>query len=208
MSTLRDHYPTLLRWARAASRRDDEAEDLLQIVLEAAVTAGRADMSVAANRAWVRGALRKRASFEARTALRRQRREMSSSPPDSTPSSHNPTAFTEALPSGLRTTARLVLSGHTKAELRWLLGVSDAALRQRFSQIRKRWRALETQPLVGLPGLTGSLPYGYLRTTLLQRVRRRGVTLASHDPDGHLFVVGSQTVGPRQPWRARTPTEE
>ncbi|MGF7006351.1 hypothetical protein [Aminobacter sp. BE322] len=65
----------LLRQARRASRRADEAEDLLQTVLVAAVEAGRTDLNKPENRRWLEGALRHGAAFDARTAIRRRRRE-------------------------------------------------------------------------------------------------------------------------------------
>ncbi|WP_432286290.1 hypothetical protein SLT36_05910 [Aminobacter sp. BA135] len=43
-------YAELLRKARRATRRADEAEDLLQTVLVAAVEAGRTDLSNVENR--------------------------------------------------------------------------------------------------------------------------------------------------------------
>ena len=56
------------------ARRADEAEDLLQTILLAAVEAGRADLSCPDNRRWLQGALRKRAAFDARSAVRRRQR--------------------------------------------------------------------------------------------------------------------------------------
>ena len=60
------------------ARRRDEAEDLLQVILLAAVEAGRTDLSSSENRRWLFGALKKRAVFEERSAVRRQKRDASS----------------------------------------------------------------------------------------------------------------------------------
>ena len=68
-------YVELLRQAQRASRRPDEAEDLLQAVLLSAIEAGRCDLSCPDNRRWLQGAIRKRAAFEARSAIRRRQRE-------------------------------------------------------------------------------------------------------------------------------------
>jgi DNA-directed RNA polymerase specialized sigma24 family protein len=68
-------FSQLLREAQRASRRRPEAEDLFQTIWLAAVEAGREDLSSAANRRWFVGALRRRALFDARTAVRRRARE-------------------------------------------------------------------------------------------------------------------------------------
>lgn len=199
-ATRKRSYLELLRFARRVSKRVDEAEDLLQTVLLAAVEAGRADMSCADNRRWLNGALRKRALFEARSAVRRRNREASVSWMDEFQSGDAilVTDFARSLPQRLRTTALLALTGHTKAEISWLLNISDTALRQRIVQIKRRWRDAGGGCVTGFPGLNGTLAFGRIRRALLQIARQKDVVFASHDPDGNLFMVASQNGRPRQ----------
>jgi len=193
-------YIEFLRYARRVSKRSDEAEDLLQTVLLAAVEAGRTDLTCANNRRWLNGALRNRAQFEARSASRRRRRELAIVPVDSAfiEAHSDSIEFISALPRSLRTTALLVLTGHTKAEILWLQQVSDCALRQRLVSIKRRWQQQEGVVLSEMPGLRGSLPFGKIRRALLKPIRQEGMVLASHDPDGNLFVVYSQKHPARQ----------
>lgn len=191
----------LLREAQRAARRRPEAEDLFQTVWLAAVEAGRGDLSCAANRRWFAGALRKRALFDARTAVRRRTRERRAALMDAHigDSAEVPVWFVDRLPPKLRTTALLVLTGHGKREILWLLRINEPALRQRIADIRRRWRAEGGGALDGVSGLSGPLDFGIIRRALLPPARSPGVVLASHDPDGHLFVVGtSRKPGVRQ----------
>jgi DNA-directed RNA polymerase specialized sigma24 family protein len=194
-------FSQLLREAQRAARRRPEAEDLFQTVWLAAVEAGRGDLSCAANRRWFVGALRRRALFDARTAVRRRTREQRAALMD-TPTGQRaevPVWFVERLAPKLRTTALLVLTGHSKREILWLLRMNEPALRQRIADIRRRWRAEGSGSLDGVSGLSGPLNFGIIRRTLLRPARSPGVVLASHDPDGHLFVVStSQKAGARQ----------
>ena len=197
-------YLEFLRRARQVSKRADEAEDLLQTVLLAAIEAGRADLSLPENRRWLMGALKKRALFEARTAARRRKREfesideVDSLPIDDQQSDICPVNFIQSLSPALRTTALLVLSGHNKAEIAWLLRLSDAALRQRVAGIKRQWREQNGHTVSAMSGLNGPLPFGKIRRALLKPVKQRDAMLASHDLDGHLFIVSSQNTGSRQ----------
>lgn len=204
-------YAELLRKARRATRRADEAEDLLQTVLVAAVEAGRTDLSKIENRRWLEGALRRRATFDARSAVRRRKREApfavgSCEPTDRDPV---PVRFVATLPPSLRTTTLLALTGHTRQEIAWLQRLADPALRQRIAEIRRRWLAFGGTPLAEIPGLAGALAFGNIRRSLLAMARQPGTLLASHDPDGHLFVIGtSQNHAARQPSRRATEITE
>ncbi|MBR2689832.1 MAG: transcriptional regulator [Aquamicrobium sp.] len=184
-------YVELLRQAQRVSRRADEAEDLLQAVLLSAIEAGRSDLSCPDNRRWLQGAIRKRAAFEARSAIRRRQRETrwQAEPEASATRGDMPNTFVATLPAALRTTALLALTGHTRREIAWLLRLSDPALRQRIAEIRRRWRDIGGDRLEEIPGLDGLLHFGSIRRALLGPSRRDGVLLASHDPDGHLFLV-------------------
>ncbi len=186
-------FSQLLREAQRVARRRPEAEDLLQTVWLAAVEAGREDLSCAANRRWFVGALRRRAMFDARTAVRRRSREQRAALMDAHTgqSAEVPVWFVERLPPRLRTTALLVLTGHSKREILWLLRMNEPALRQRIADIRRRWRAEGGGSLDGVSGLSGPLDFGVIRRALLAPARSPGVVLASHDPDGHLFAASA-----------------
>jgi len=191
----------LLAEAQRVARRRPEAEDLFQTVWLAAVEAGRGDLSYAANRRWFVGALRKGAVFEARTAVRRRTREQHAAMMDTHTGqgAEVPAWFVQQLPPKLRTTALLALTGHSKREILWLLRLNEPALRQRIGDIRRRWRAGGGGALDGVSWLSGPLDFGIIRRALLRPTQSPGVVLASHDPDGHLFVVGtSRKPGARQ----------
>jgi RNA polymerase sigma-70 factor (ECF subfamily) len=187
--------------ARRASRRAGEAEDLVQTALLAALESGRTDLSAPETRRWLAGVIRNRAAFEARTAARRHQRETgwSETQPASTTQTTKAEPAIEAVASlspALRVTALLALSGHTRQEIGWLLNLSDDALRQRISQLK---RALIGAGASANTGPSGALAFGRIRQALLGPARRGEAFLASHDPDGHLFVVSrSQIPAPRQ----------
>jgi DNA-directed RNA polymerase specialized sigma24 family protein len=210
--------------ARRASRRPEEADDLLQSALLAALESGRTDLASPETRRWLSGVIRNRAAFDARTAGRRKKRESAwrdahgmelpqggqaaqrpfphpEEPPEGGVSKGEPRgseATLPDLPPSLRLTALLALSGHTRQEIGWLLNLSDAALRQRISQLK---RALANAPTPAADP-TGDLAFGRIRRALLGPARRENAFLASHDPDGHLFVVSrSQIPAPRQQTR-------
>lgn len=182
--------------ARRASRRADEADDLLQAALLAALESGRTDLSSPETRRWLAGVIRNRAAFEARTSARRRARETRFAA-DAVPAEPRDPAATAVhhLSPALRVTALLALSGHTRQEIGWLLNLSDEALRQRISQLK---RALSRTGAADA-GPSGDLAFGRIRRALLGPARREEAFLASHDPDGHLFVVSrSQKPVPRQ----------
>jgi RNA polymerase sigma-70 factor (ECF subfamily) len=198
---------TYLAWLRSARRRTlraDEAEDLLQTALLSALEAGRLDMSRSENRRWLHGTLRNRALHEARAAGRRRRREgryvtgVAETPPTNV---ERPADVVAALPPALRTTALLVMTGHTRAEIAWLLGLSDAALRKRISDLARRWRRSGLRDAPDNLILNGPLAFGLIRRDLLGVARSRETVLATHDPDGHLFALSSQ-IGPARQQRA------
>ena len=195
-------YSRLLRFARRHSRRFDEADDLLQTALLLAIERQRGDMSRSDNRRWLCGVLRNRAAFEARSAARRRKRELDFAAARGTleaaPVTVEPGQVVAILPPALRTTALLVLTGHTKTEVRWLLNLSDAAFRKRVSLIRRHWRNANVDMSSYKCGPKGDLQFGALRRALISRTKDEDVEFAAHDPDGHLFVVRSQNPMPRQ----------
>lgn len=196
----RQTYLKLLRCARAHSRREAEAEDLLQTALVAAIEARRGDMGRSENRRWLVGVLRRRALHEARTAARRRRRESDfqfrqDAEATPAPSQEHPVL---TLPPALRTTALLALTGHTRPEIAWLMDLPDATLRKRVSEIGRRLKGVAAEVGGRSGGPKGSLSFGLIRQALIRRVRESGAALGSHDPDGNLFVVTSQFAGRRQ----------
>lgn len=199
----RKTYLRLLRGAQGRTRRAGEAEDLLQAALLCAVEAGRGDMSASENRRWLGGVLRNRALHEARSAARRRRREAdyaldAAAEAEAGASATDPADFIATLPPGLRTTALLVVTGHTKPEIAWLLDLSDVALRQRISELKRRCLQLGLRGAIGGRALQGDLPFGLLRRALIGVVRPAATEFGTHDPDGHLFVVSSQIDVARQ----------
>jgi DNA-directed RNA polymerase specialized sigma24 family protein len=190
---LRATYRQLQVLARQASRSPD-ADDLLHEALIAAISAGRDDMAIPGNRRWLYGTIRNKARMAARTGARsRQRDSVWSLHRDNEECSGmtTDTAWLAALPPGLKAVAALALSGHNRAEIAWLLHLEDAALRQRITQLRRRLVAAGLARPEGMPGLNLNLAYGRIREALLPLLRQRSGHLASHDPDGHLFVVRS-----------------
>lgn len=186
--------------ARRHARRADEADDLVQSALLAALESGRADFSDPAVRRWLAGVIRNRAAFDARTASRRRQRERRWSDEDVAGARRADVESLPPLPPSLRITALLALNGCTRAEISWLLNLTDVALRQRLSQLRRVLAAAGISDAAALPGpLASMLAYGRIRRALLAPARRGDALLASHDPDGHLFVVSSSQIPrPRQ----------
>lgn len=203
-----DSLPQSLRAvARRHARTPDEADDLVQQALLAAVESGRTDFSSGQTRAWLSGVIRNRSRMEARSAGRRRMRETAWQAEGGAPETGEAAGLPDVsgLPRSLRLVALLAFAGATRPEIAWLLGLSDTALRQRISQLKRA--------LAGLPqtkeaqALQGALPYGVLRRSMIDRLKRRGGFLASHDPDGHLFVLASsQKPGVRQ--QESEPTEK
>ncbi len=190
----RQTYLTWLRAARRRTRRAGEEDDLLQTALLAAVEAGRADLTRDENSRWLGGVLRNHALREARSAVRRRQRDTGYAAAIAVQDPQAPAewrGFVSALPPALRTTALLVVTGHTKAEIAWLLRLSETAFRKRISEIGQRWRRSGQRALPGDGALRGELAFGLLRQALLRLVRSDGVALGTHDPDGHLMVLSS-----------------
>jgi RNA polymerase sigma-70 factor (ECF subfamily) len=191
-------YLLLLGQARRRVRRLPEAEDLLQDALLIALEAGRGDLTRVENRRWLAGVMRNRGLLDARSAARRRRREaeFQATVPDTALPDFPVIGRIPDLPTALRTTALLALTGHTRAEIAWLLRLSDAALRKRISEIRRR--LVGARAAIPDMDLRGDLPFGLMRRALLGRVGDRGPGFGSHDPDGNLFVVSSRIPVRRQ----------
>lgn len=182
-------YRHLLAVARRSSRWADEAEDLVQEALLEAVRLGREASDIS----YICGIIRNKGRMSLRGRFRRQRRDeqwRAGTDDMSMPvAGDNPGPALDTLPASLRIVATLALSGHNRREIGYLLGLSDVALRQRVSLLGRHMRRHGVSMPVGLPGLKFGLAYGRMRDALLPALIRHGGTLASHDPDGHLFVV-------------------
>lgn len=171
-------------------------------VLLAALAAGR-DPAAASSRPWLAGAIRRRAAFVGRGAARRRRRDadwQALQPSSGAGDEKLPlAALPTGLPPALKAVAALAFTGHSRPEIAHLLGLGDPALRQRLSALKRRLAVHDIDWPETTPGLTLPLDYGRLRDALAVTLRREGGLFASHDPDGHLFVVRrSQVPLPRQ----------
>lgn len=199
-----DVYRDLIRTALRYTRGRDQAADLAHDVVVQAIGSGVSDWEDAQRRAWFRGAVRNHAAFVARTAGRRRAREAMVAGEPSTPHERVAwtTTFLASLPPSLRRLANLAIADLTRPELAYLLDITDTALRQRLTALRRAiGHASEaTQPA----GATSALATGPLRKALLPTVRRaRGMAVGTHDPDGHFLVFteksASRSGARRQP---------
>jgi DNA-directed RNA polymerase specialized sigma24 family protein len=201
-SSERRVYQRLLARSRRASRNPEDAADLLQDALVAALAAQREPLRRAEDERWLCGVIRNLAAQRARGEVRRRRREAASAGPepvshaDSSPQPGQLDAMLVPMPPAARAVAILILHGLNVDEIRWIYGLSEAAFRQRLTSIRKALTALPAElrgealatalHRRGLPGLELGLIRRALRTTLDQVPG-----IGTHDPDGHLIVVSS-----------------
>jgi len=154
-----------------------------------ALARGLRDWSSPAHRAWLRGVARKRAAFLARGQARQRRREglLDVVGPGPGRWSWQP-RFLASLPRSLRVVASLASADLCAAEIRWLLGLSDTALRKRLSALRCAVRA-EAEPPT-LPAAEPHVSFGAHRAQLIAALRQqRDPALATHDPDGHTILL-------------------
>ncbi|MFS1524529.1 RNA polymerase sigma factor [Microbulbifer sp. 2304DJ12-6] len=198
-----DQYRQWLRTAARLSQRDHEAEDLLQEGLLAAVKAQRKPIQDAGDAAWFYGVLRNLAAMNTRQAKRRQVREASYASGEGE-SNADLVTFDEdtipTLPTGQRLILLLTLNGLSKGEICRVLSISDAALRQRLSALRKKLASQQSNSRTDPAGLAAAYaarldktnPSGAgLRRAALARGPSRlssfrfGIT----DPDSNLFTI-------------------
>jgi DNA-directed RNA polymerase specialized sigma24 family protein len=193
-------YRELLRKAGRLVRNPNDAEDLVQDVLVVALEAGRGDP------AWLHGVMRNLAALQARGAVRRRQREQADVPEASVESAEAVAASAAphvrellgAMPPSARRTATLALHGLCADEIRWILGLSDTAFRQRLTTIRKAIARMTARSpgLLWLPASPDGAPrsvelqFGIVRRALKAAI---GDTagLGTHDVDGHLLVIHS-----------------
>lgn len=185
----------------------DEADDLVQDVLLAAIEQER-DFDGAPFLRWASGVLRRRAMFLARTAGRRKRREavyahgVVSAPE---PRKKLPRQFIDSLPPALQTVALLANAGLGRREIVGLLRISDTALRQRISALRRAWKrsgvAADVVEILQSNSPPRGVPPRSIEATLVKLPRGR---LAVADPDGHSIYLSSA----REPAAGGKATEE
>ena len=191
-----DCYQQLRSQALSLVRQRQDAEDLVQETLLIGWQAGRADLP------WLSGVLRNQAKLAARSAGRRRRRELQTEPAEGQgePAAPPPsTRWLQALPPAARRVAVLALHGLGAEEIRWILGISPAAFRQRLTSIRKHLGELpqelraESVALAYLrdPARSVDLPFGLVRRALKAALHDAD-GLGSHDADGHLLVIRSR----------------
>lgn len=188
-------------YAMASNRAEtpDEADDLVQDLLLFAIEQRR-DFDEPRFPAWASGVLRRHALFVSRTAGRRRRREAeyaAESGPGSAPARERklPRPFIESLAPSLQTVALLANAGLGRAEIRSLLNISDAALRQRISGLRRAWKCASADAEhPDLPEILSrhAPPTGPRRRALKASLRRLpGGRMAIVDPDGHPLLFSN-----------------
>lgn len=185
----REAYRDVLRSARRCARSVEEARELAQDAVVAALVRGFDDWSAPAHRAWLHGVVRRRAAFLARGHGRRRRRERladGASARTATWAWHPD--FLASLAPSLRVVAALASADLCAAEIRWLLGLTDTALRKRLSALRRAVQAEPEPPIIAGP--EPQLALGARRAGLLSSLRRQQApALATHDPDGHPILL-------------------
>ena len=108
----------------------------------------------------------------------------------------------------MHTLAALVLTGHNRREIAYLLRLPDTALRQRVVSLRRLLAARGLAAPEEMVGLNLDLAYGRMRIALRQALSRHGGIFASHDPDGHIFVVRRSQNQPARQLVAANPMEK
>ena len=208
MSALREIRESLVQVSRRYSRVAHEVEDLAHDILLSALRRGLA-LESEAFRESTHGAARRHAAFLARSAGRRRQREAREAEDHCTSPAGPADASDEGAPlsvlsPALRTTLLLLLQGLQKAELRLALGVSDAALRKRFQELREQ--APLARPSLPLPRRSPALvQLRRSQVELLPRLaatlvgdRQSGRALAASDPDGHGLIF-AELLTPGRP---------
>ncbi len=205
--------------ARRITRCDEEARDIAQEALLVALDRGVDDWGSPARRAWLRGVVRKRAAFLARSDQRRRRRERALAALQVSAGAESwawQPWFLASLPPSLRSVAALASLDLSRLEIRHVLGLTDTALRARLSALRRVVRSQVDAPTRRRPEPGPGL--GARRAALLAVLGRHGGrVVATHDPDGHTIFLrmgphdkaagGNCTPGAR-PTRAEALLEE
>jgi RNA polymerase sigma-70 factor (ECF subfamily) len=182
-------YAEILEHARRVTRSLEEARDVAQESLIAALARGFHDWAAPARRAWLIGVVRKRAAMLARTEGRRRRREQSSLGGEAHAGAWRwQPRFLDSLAPSLRAVATLANADMGASEIRWVLELSETALRQRLTALRRALRA-EPEPPV-LPVSEPPAGFGPQRAQLLANLRLHPArAIATRDPDGHSILL-------------------
>lgn len=188
-------YRTLRAQARRLARSAEDADDLVQDALVAALESGRSDLP------WLSGTLRNLAAMQARSAVRRRRREaavsvQAAAPAETVPAPGDAQRLLRAMPPAARRVALLALHGLGGEEIRWILGLSATAFRQRLTSIRKTLGTLppalraEALALAYVRDASRSvdLQFGLVRRALKAALGGEA-GLGTHDADGHLLIL-------------------
>jgi len=180
--------------ARRLARSGDEALELAQDAFVAALARGVEDWDSPGRRAWLHGVVRRRAAFVARGHGRRRRREQQQARTAGGDAAAGAQAwgwqpaFLASLPRSLRVVATLASADLCAAEIRWLLRLTETALRKRLSALRAAVRAEPEVPTV--PAAEPRFTLGARRAELLTSLRQQqGDALVTHDPDGHPILL-------------------
>ncbi|HET6340149.1 MAG TPA: hypothetical protein VFG30_43365 [Polyangiales bacterium] len=197
---MRDAYDECLRVAARCARDRADAGDLVQTVFLQALERGVSDLDLPDRRAWLRGALRRRALFEARVAGRRRRRESrwSDAGGSANPASPAPWQFSAEflaqLQPSVRALAALASADLNPDEIRSVLRLSGTAFRKRLSLLRRFVRDASESGLSIVVTRNTVYALGPARATVIESLRRRPQSvLGTHDPDGHLLIIAVHT---------------
>lgn len=195
-------YAQLCSVARRVIDDVGEVQDIVQDAYLAAFLSGFTDFDAVETRKWLVGTVRNKALMALRGALRRRGRESQWQVEQSDTlagDSQEIAQLLNTLTPALRAVLALALSGHNRNEIAYLLNLKDVALRQRIRALKCRITEAEVVMPTELPGLSPGIAYGSIRRALSSKLTHRDGFLASHDPDGHLFVIhGSRNEAGRQ----------
>jgi len=191
---LRELYEECVRVAASSSRSAAEARDLAHSVLLDAIARGAADLSTLDRRAWLHGALRRHAAFEARTAARRRARETrwhdarEGATGQQEPWRFSPELLARLSPA-LRVLAALASAELEPREIRSVLRLSDTAFRKRLSDLRRAVREAAATGVAVVCKPPAAYALGAARLELLMSLKNHPPwAVASHDPDGHPLI--------------------
>lgn len=192
---MQDVYDDCLRAAVACSRDGHEAGDLVQTIFLYALERGVTDLDALERRAWLRGALRRRAAFEARLAARRRKREGrwrdAHASESQSPWRFSPEFLADLQPS-IRAVAALASADLDASEIRSVLRLSATAFRKRLSVLRRFLAEAAQSGLTVVAKRDTVYALGPARAGLIESLRRRPqAVLASHDPDGHPLIFAA-----------------